>query len=245
MELALVLSGLFACAIVVMAYPGYAIQRGWPVAHWAFSEGTPGTWVSLSALLVVIAAPLTGLIKGPWWLLFLIPIGGYISGLLATKLFRRFVQPIGIIGSVLGWAVLPFILFNDGFGDSRKAASWTQEEKLNAVYFIRAERAAQEAVKISNRGPAFSILSENEVSEILRLMNIALAEARLVKDPVLEKAYPGMSKPFRELFMRGVELQIRTLSNADASASVESTRRLNDWADWMNAHNDEIKIPKP
>lgn len=145
------------------------------------------------------------------------------------------------LGKVLIWAVVPFHL---AACDNGGASSWSREEKSNAVHFIRAEQAARDAVRISNQGPAFSGLTEADVAEILRLSQTALAEGRKVRDSVLEKAYPGMSGPFRELFMPSQELQIQSLKNSDASASLKSLVLYNRWIDWRNFRVEEIKIPK-
>ncbi len=37
---ALLLSGTFACAGVVLAYRDYAIENGWPVGRWAFADAS-------------------------------------------------------------------------------------------------------------------------------------------------------------------------------------------------------------
>jgi len=75
-------------------------------------------------------------------------------------------------------------------------------------------------------------------------MRLALDEAKLVRDDVLEKAYPGMSKPFRDKFQRSLELQIRNLEHGDAAAEIAGSFLHDEWVDWINVRRREIKISR-
>lgn len=131
---------------------------------------------------------------------------------------------------------------------SRNRASiptWSDEEKQNAMHFHLSTDAADAAVKLSNLGPAYSVISQSELAETNRLMKIALQEAKVVRNEVLDKAFPGLSRLFREKYQRSLELKIRTFEDKyNIAGEFESGRLYNEWIDWINEHGSEIRFPK-
>ena len=71
---ALLLSGTFACAGVVLAYRAYAIENGWPVGRWAFADAS---WVKVLAAVTMagtlLLAPLS---RAPGGLFSSFPLAG-------------------------------------------------------------------------------------------------------------------------------------------------------------------------
>lgn len=155
---------------------------------------------------------------------------------------------------------LPFIVTNSGLSlgsmldgikssslwtGNRPSVDWSEEEKENAVHFIRSLDADNEAARLSSAGDTFTVLSEEEHREILRLSRLALEEAGLVEDAILEKITPGMSRPYREEFERSHELNIENLEVGNTQAAITSFQLRNEWWDWYDAHKKKMKIPKP
>jgi hypothetical protein len=128
-----------------------------------------------------------------------------------------------------------------------KPTSWSDVEKQNAMHFHLSMNASRAATKLTNLGSAYSTIPQSEIVEMQRLMKIALQEAQLVQDVILDKAFPGMSKPFREKYQRSLELKLRAAEEDYLSAvpyEIKGTTLYNEWVDWINAHNSEIQIPR-
>lgn len=129
-------------------------------------------------------------------------------------------------------------------GGSDQTNEWSQAEKENAAHFIYSSSANIEAISIINEGPAFEKVTEDEIQEILRLQRRALAEARKIRDPVLEKIHEGMAEPFRNKYQRSLELTIKNLEE-DNKLMFDKAGQLHDeWIDWYREHYEDIKIPK-
>ena len=124
--------------------------------------------------------------------------------------------------------------------------NWTDEEKENIKHFFGSFDTDMGAIRISNRGPAFSTLSPNEVAEILRLEKKALAEAEALRDEVLAKAHPDLPRHYRDEFQKSLELRIRNFEAeaGDLPAEVEASVLHDRWVGWYSRHRKQIKIPK-
>lgn len=123
------------------------------------------------------------------------------------------------------------------------AHSWNDDEKENARHIFAAADASQAATRLGNAGPAYSTIPTATINEIQRLRNLALAESLLVRDEVLEKASPGMSKLWHEKYQRSLELQIRAFDHADAPSEMAGSALFNEWIEWLNANRKNIRIP--
>jgi hypothetical protein len=121
-------------------------------------------------------------------------------------------------------------------------SEWTREEKLNFQHFFNAQKGDAAAVLLS--GMPNSAKSPNTSSEILQLMKKALGEAQITRDDVLAKAHPDLPEHFRRELQRSLELQIRNLEVADASAEKEGASLHYKWIYWINSHKSEIKLPQ-
>jgi len=121
---------------------------------------------------------------------------------------------------------------------------WTPEERLNIEHFLNCEKADNVAARLANSGMGFSAMSSDEVAELLQLKKKALTEAQAVRDDVLAKAHPDLPQHFRLEYQRSLELQIRNLEVGDVSAEIEGSNLHDKWVDWINSHNEEIRIPK-
>jgi hypothetical protein len=122
------------------------------------------------------------------------------------------------------------------------SSEWTSEEKANALHYLRAAEADIAASQLVNQRGGPDITAA--VPEILRLKRTALMEAQQVRDSVLEKALPGLSEPYRLLFQRSLELQIRNLERGDLEAEITGSALHDEWVDWISAPGREVRIPK-
>lgn len=234
LQRALVLSGTFACAAVVFAYRDYAIQKGWAVGSWAFSDTS---WIKILAAVTMIGAPILGLIEGPWWLLLVVPIAGFFTGLVATNLLKSLVQPIAIAGLAIGWFSSLVWLPHDLPGN------WTAEEVDNAQHLFASHEANMQAIRISNAGGS-GVVPREEAERILELNRAALNHAQQVRDEVLAKAHPDLPLHFHSEYQRSIELTLEAFASGDNAKSIKAGMLHDRWVDWWNTSKGGIRIPR-
>ena len=120
--------------------------------------------------------------------------------------------------------------------------SWTQNDKENVEHFFKSIEAKQAATLIINKLSS-RIIPQEDIQEILRYQRIALQEAQLVTDDVLNKAHPELREHFRYEYQKGLDLFIKSLEAPDFAAQITGSSLLDQWSDWLNAHRQEIRIP--
>ena len=140
-------------------------------------------------------------------------------------------------------ALALFVSFLTGCSAQSSRPSWSAKEKKNAQHFLTSLKIVSRAHAENNRR-GFGIRSESEMNKMRSLYRQALNEAQQVDDAVLDKACATLRIPYRDLFQRGVEMRLGAWETADASASIESSKLLDKWADWYVVHGREIKIRK-
>lgn len=122
--------------------------------------------------------------------------------------------------------------------------TWTEEEKQNFRHYINSAEADILVAQLINQAQPFSSMSKETAVEILRLRRYALEQAKLVSNDVLEKALSGLSQPYRELYQRSLELQIKNFAVGDVSAEIEGSRLHDQWVDWINPRQPKIRVPR-
>ena len=147
------------------------------------------------------------------------------------------------VKSLLGWrSLLGLLSVVVACGD--RVSSWTPEDKENIGHFFASQKADLAAVRLSNSGAPFSMMSEAERDEIVRLKRLALSEAKLLKDELLAKANGNLPQQFRALYQQSLELQLRNLEVGDIDAELKGSALHDQWVEWFNANKRAIKIPK-
>ena len=139
--------------------------------------------------------------------------------------------------------VLPLLAVIAG-GCVGRAPSWTPDEKANASHIFRSAKADIEATRIMNRLVQEGSLkvSDSVFGVVVALQRTALEEARMVRDEVLEKAAPGMAKPYREFYKQSLELRLAFTETEDNQASIRASQLHDKWVDWSTAH--PPRVPK-
>ena len=94
------LTAVCALSFVAIIYPAYARHRSWPIGSILLS---PTGWIATAAFLGLIAAPVTAAITQRWWMLFTVPLTGYIIAYALVMLLRSSVQALAIFGLPLAW----------------------------------------------------------------------------------------------------------------------------------------------
>ena len=138
-------------------------------------------------------------------------------------------------------------------GACSKGPVWSADEKENSKHFFLSLEASQKATQLVTKGnpdvPQFVI------DEINKHQKIALREAKLVQDSVLEKAHTELKEHFRSEYQKGLELILKSYAVASSSESgppssgqidlqISGVTLLKQWTVWLNAHDREIKIPE-
>jgi hypothetical protein len=143
---------------------------------------------------------------------------------------------------LVGRLLLAVLLVVAACGDP--VASWNPEDKENIRHCLASQKADLEAVQLSNSGIPYSSMSEAELIEFVRLMRVALSEAKLLRDEVLAKANRDLPKPFRTLFQQSLELRLKNLELGDITAEIKGSALHDQWVEWFNANRSAIRVPK-
>ena len=129
---------------------------------------------------------------------------------------------------------------------------WSADEQENGRHFFLSLEAGQKATRLAHKGdsdePQFGVEKINEYQKI------ALSEALLVTDAVLDKAHPELKRHFRSEYQQGLETILKSYHVASSSDSgapsggqiqlqTSGMALLKRWSDWFDAHRLEIKIP--
>ena len=141
-----------------------------------------------------------------------------------------------------GWLLLAILSVVAACGDP--VASWSLEDKENIRHFSASQMADLDAVRLSNAGASYSIMSEAERNEFVRLVRVALSEAKLLRDEVLAKANRDLPKQFRTLYQQSLELRLRNLELGDITAEIKGSALHDQWVEWFNANKSVIRVPK-
>ena len=129
---------------------------------------------------------------------------------------------------------------------------WSADEQENGRHFFLSLEAGRKAARRAHKAdPDEPQLGVEKVNEYQK---IALSEALLVRDAVLDKAHPELKRRFRSEYQQGLEMILKSYDVASSSDSgapsggqiqlqASGIALLKRWSDWFDAHRLEIKIP--
>ncbi len=90
----------FGFGLAIVAYPGFAARKGWPVKRWLRS-GT--SIVSIFGFLGVLSSPIVAAVFFSWWAAFVVVVAGFFFGLVTTRTLREHVQFVAPAGLLACW----------------------------------------------------------------------------------------------------------------------------------------------
>ncbi len=122
--------------------------------------------------------------------------------------------------------------------------SFTEDEKTNARYVTLAFREVQQAFRISNGGPAFSLVSKEDRDRMTMHYQNALKYAGAVTDEVLDKVHPEIRGHWRAELEEGIRLRLVNFQEGNMQAEIKGSTLLDRFGDWWNANKPDIKVPK-
>jgi len=122
--------------------------------------------------------------------------------------------------------------------------TFTEAEKTNAQYVTLAFREVQQAIRISNSGPAFSLVSAEDSNRMATHYEKALKYAGTVTDEVLDKVHPEIREHWRGEMEEGIRLRLVNFQEGNVQAEIRGSELLDRFGDWWNANKPDIKVPK-
>ncbi len=133
------------------------------------------------------------------------------------------------------------------------AASWNPDETSNASHYFRSLEANRKAMQVVRKDNTDA--PQLNINEANKYQQIALDEAKRVRDAVLDKAHPQLKEHFRSEYEKGLELILKSYdvsggtrsgppSKSQVDLQASGVRLLKLWAAWFNAHEHEIRMPK-
>ena len=121
---------------------------------------------------------------------------------------------------------------------------WSESERNNIQHFVESTRLINEAHDIANSATGGDSMSMTDFRQIVALYEQALAEAKLVTDPVLAKANPALPKAYRQYFQRGIELCLSSWTKQQPSEDLHGDALLDKWGDWLEENRENIDLPR-
>ena len=151
----------------------------------------------------------------------------------------------GEVAATLQAPAWPLFLFRSlSEAQSLTGPVWTQEEKENATHVWAAAELGHRRKALITSESAEVRLSEDQARQLLVLTELELKDVTAVRDDVLEKALPGLRKPFRATYQRSLELTIQSLKTRDPGAAIEAQKLHTEWVDWIDSNGSGIRVPK-
>ena len=96
------LAATFAFSFIILAYEDYADHRGWPVGEWLRSKTS---LIRIWGVMGLLAAPVAALFIFPLWTVIIVPLAGFFSGYVATRLLKTHIQIVAVVALPLCWVV--------------------------------------------------------------------------------------------------------------------------------------------
>jgi hypothetical protein len=125
--------------------------------------------------------------------------------------------------------------------DELQTLSRTLSEDLeNIQHFLLSKTADESAARLLNDGAPYTLIAPETMREIKQLRREALEHAKLVRDDVLERMVAGLSIAFREKYVRGIDLWVRSIETGDVQGLMISASLHNEWIAWLEEHESEF-----
>jgi hypothetical protein len=134
---------------------------------------------------------------------------------------------------VISW---PFYIF-------MSSSDSVSHVKAAFFHYDRATAIVNDAARALKGGSILSIPKE-KLAAIIEQDKEALAEAKQANIADMNRLYPGFGDHFRDEFIQGTELYIRSYEQSDAAASIRAQALMERWGNWFSANLDGLKKTK-
>lgn len=100
---------------------------------------------------------------------------------------------------------------------------------------------SNKAKAVLNKCESYQIVPPSDMETIIQYRKKALAEAKEANIEAMNRHYPGFGDHFKNEFIQGHELFIKSYEAGGVMTSVISQGLLFKWGDWFNANIDSIR----
>jgi hypothetical protein len=97
------------------------------------------------------------------------------------------------------------------------------------------------AAAISNKGPAWSAYSKEDLEKMTAYNRMALKEARLIDFEALNKDYATLGDHCQQELLKGLELMVEGDQNGDGQMSLSGQVLMDRFGEWYHSHFVEIR----
>jgi len=108
-------------------------------------------------------------------------------------------------------------------------------------HFSKAIAYSNKATVIINKGRPYQQISQTDIDTIIYYYKKALQEAEQADIASMNRHYVGFGDHFREEFIQGLHMFIKSHENSDAMLSITSQAMLDRWSNWYRANIDGIR----
>ena len=95
----LILTLIFACGFIAVAYDQIAMSRGWSMKPWMRGN----SFMKLSGVFSIFMAPALAFHLLPWWVSIFVVIAGFASFFLFVVILKKHAQLFAVAGLGIGW----------------------------------------------------------------------------------------------------------------------------------------------
>lgn len=108
-------------------------------------------------------------------------------------------------------------------------------------HISKAIEFANKATAIINKGEPYQQIPQTDINAIIDYYKKALQEAEQADIASMNRHYARFGDHFRDEFMQGLHMLIKSHEAGDAMLSIASQAMLDRWSNWYSANFDEIR----
>jgi hypothetical protein len=97
-----------------------------------------------------------------------------------------------------------------------------------------------QATEIGNKSKPYAEISQEDLAAMIRYSKLSLREAKRINITYLNNRLPGFGDHLKDLFIKGLEMRIKSFESANALMSVAADAMLYSWGDWYNANKEGL-----
>jgi hypothetical protein len=107
---------------------------------------------------------------------------------------------------------------------------------------VNSKRAVDQAIKIAIKHGSMLGLSPKDHAQAVKLLELALAEARQVSITYLDTVHPQFASLYEAQYKTGVALMAEGLRTNNTALILKGSYAYNEFAIWVEDHFDELVL---
>jgi hypothetical protein len=124
---------------------------------------------------------------------------------------------------------------------------WNQEEKENLAHLTRSVNALKKVAILTEGFKKTGQLLPTDAARVRDLLSESLEESKIVRDDLLARVHKDYPKNYREKYVQCLtllKLFLQKRDDDDVKDLLVAQKLLNEWNDWLDAHQKELNNPK-